>query len=116
MDCLFCKIINGEIPSDKIYEDDRVYAFSDISPTAPVHILIIPKKHIATLNDITEEDNDIIGHIFNVAKEIAKEKGIAENGAILVGEIEFYSTTAYEYQGTTWEHDGLLLYYIPSFD
>ena len=79
-DCLFCKIIKGDIPSDKIYEDDTVYAFSDISPTAPCHVLIIPKKHIATLNDITEEDNDIIGHIFNVAKKIAKEKGFSEDG------------------------------------
>ena len=72
-DCLFCKIINGDIPSDKIYEDDKVYAFSDISPTAPVHILIVPKEHIPTINDLTEKNSPVIGHIFNVAKKIAEE-------------------------------------------
>lgn len=80
MDCLFCKIINGEIPSDKVYEDELVYAFNDISPTAPTHVLIIPKKHIATLNDVTEDDEKLIGHIYFVAEKIAKEKGIAEDG------------------------------------
>ena len=83
-DCLFCKIINGDIPSDKVYEDDKVYAFSDINPTAPVHILIIPKEHISTINDLTEDNNEIIGHIFNVAKKIANDKGIAEDGYRIV--------------------------------
>ena len=80
MDCLFCKIINGEIPSEKVYEDDYVYAFNDISPTAPVHVLIVPKKHISTLNDIEENDAELIGRIYLAAKKIAKEKGIAEDG------------------------------------
>lgn len=80
MDCLFCKIINGEIPSEKVYEDDYVYAFNDISPTAPVHVLIVPKKHISTLNDISDCDFELIGRIYNAAKIIAKEKGIDEEG------------------------------------
>ena len=80
MDCLFCKIINGEIPSEKVYEDEFVYAFNDISPTAPVHVLIVPKKHISTINDIEKEDAELIGHIYLAAKKIAKEKKIAEDG------------------------------------
>ena len=80
MDCLFCKIINGEIPSEKVYEDEYVYAFNDISPTAPVHVLIVPKKHISTINDIEENDAELIGRIYLAAKKIAEEKGIAEDG------------------------------------
>ncbi len=80
MDCLFCKIINGEIPSQKVYEDEYVYAFNDISPTAPVHVLIIPKKHISTINDIEETDIELIGKIFIAAKKIAKQLNIAEDG------------------------------------
>ncbi len=78
--CLFCKIIAGEIPSKKVYEDDDIFAFEDINPTAPVHILVIPKKHIETLNDIKEEDEKLIGKIYTKISEIAKEKGIAEDG------------------------------------
>ena len=80
MDCLFCKIINGEIPSQKVYEDEYVYAFNDISPTAPVHVLVIPKKHISTINDIEETDIELIGKIFIAAKKIAKQLNIAEDG------------------------------------
>lgn len=80
MDCLFCKIINGEIPSEKVYEDEYVYAFNDISPTAPIHVLIVPKKHISTINDIEECDTELIGRIYLAAKKIAKDKGIAEEG------------------------------------
>ncbi len=80
MDCLFCKIINGEIPSQKVYEDEFVYAFNDISPTAPVHVLIVPKKHISTINDIEDEDCALIGKIYMAAKKIAGELGIAEDG------------------------------------
>lgn len=79
-DCLFCKIINGEIPSKKAYEDDDVYAFWDIAPTAPVHILVIPKKHIATLNDVTGETSQLISKIYEAIPKIAKENGIAEDG------------------------------------
>ena len=80
MDCLFCKIINGEIPSKKAYEDENVYAFWDIAPTAPVHILVIPKKHIETLNDINGENSEIISKIYEVIPEIAKENNIAADG------------------------------------
>lgn len=84
MDCLFCKIIKGEIPSAKVYEDDKVYAFRDIEPQAPVHILIIPKVHIASANELTEENASIVGDIFAVAAKIAKEEGIAEGGYRIV--------------------------------
>ena len=84
MDCLFCKIIKGEIPSAKVYEDDKVYAFRDIEPQAPVHILIIPKEHIASANELTEKNASIVGHIFAVAAKIAKEEGIAEGGYRIV--------------------------------
>lgn len=84
MNCLFCKIIKGEIPSAKVYEDDKVYAFRDIEPQAPVHILIIPKAHIASANELTEENASIVGHIFAVAAKIAKEEGIAEGGYRIV--------------------------------
>lgn len=75
-DCLFCKIIEGEIPSKKVYEDDLVYAFDDIDPKAPVHFLIVPKKHIMNADELKEEDKDLIGHIFLTAKKICKEKGL----------------------------------------
>ena len=74
MDCIFCKIVNGEIPSNKAYEDDKVLAFYDLEPQAPVHILIIPKEHIACAADITPENSAVIAHIFEVAAIIAKEK------------------------------------------
>ena len=72
MDCLFCKIAEGSIPSKKVFENDRVLAFHDIAPAAPVHILIIPKKHIATMNDVTEEDDALIAELFTVARQIAE--------------------------------------------
>lgn len=84
MDCLFCKIIAGEIPSSKVYEDDLVYAFNDISPAAPTHVLIIPKKHISSANELNEENAAIVSHIFLVAAKIAKRLGIAENGYRIV--------------------------------
>lgn len=74
-DCLFCKIIKGNIPSKLIYEDDRVYAFHDIDPKAPVHFLVIPKKHIATLNDLQVEDEALMGHVLFTAQRLAKELG-----------------------------------------
>ncbi len=80
MDCLFCKIIKKEIPAKIVYEDDNVLAFEDINPQAPVHILVIPKKHIATSLDIKNEDNELIGLMVQAANNIAKERGIAERG------------------------------------
>lgn len=79
-DCLFCKIIAGDIPSDKIYEDDHVYAFRDINPVAPLHVLIIPKQHIAMINDLEAADAETMGRLFIAAKYIAKELGFAEQG------------------------------------
>ena len=79
-DCLFCKIVKGEIPCTKVYEDDKVFSFKDIDPKAPVHILIVPKKHISSLNEITEEDSELIAYIFTVIKKLAKELGVAESG------------------------------------
>ena len=80
MDCLFCKIINKEIPSDIVYEDDDVLAFNDIEPKAPVHVLVIPKKHIASLNELTEADSALLMKIMLVIQKIAQDKNIAESG------------------------------------
>ncbi len=78
MDCLFCNIAAGEIPSTKVYEDDTVLAFNDINPEAPVHILLIPKQHIASIAEINEENSAVVAHIFEVAAKIAAEKGFAD--------------------------------------
>ncbi len=78
--CLFCKIMNGEIPSKKVYEDELVYAFYDIEPQAPYHVIIIPKCHIASANEITNENSKFISRIFEVIPNIAKELGFAESG------------------------------------
>ncbi len=83
-DCLFCKIIAGEVPSVKVYEDDKVYAFRDINPEAPVHVLIVPKTHISSANELTEENADIVGEVFLAAKKIAIAEGIAEGGYRIV--------------------------------
>ena len=80
MDCIFCKIINKEIPSKIVYEDDEVLAFEDIAPQAPVHIVVIPKKHIAKITEIEKEDETLIGKIYSVINKIAREKQIAEEG------------------------------------
>ena len=75
MDCVFCKIVSGEIPSAKVYEDDTVLAFNDINPEAPVHILLIPKTHITSMADINGSNSAVVAHIFEVAAKIAREKG-----------------------------------------
>jgi histidine triad (HIT) family protein len=80
MDCLFCKIIAQDIPAQIIYEDEHVIAFNDINPQAPLHFLVIPKKHISTLNDITEEDRELLGHMILTAGKIALNQGAAEDG------------------------------------
>ena len=76
MDCLFCKIISGDIPSSKVYEDEKCYAFYDISPLAPVHFLIVPKAHIASVNELNEENADVVAHIFSVIPKIAATVGL----------------------------------------
>jgi len=80
MDCIFCKIINGDIPSNKIYEDDKVLAFHDISKAAPIHFLVIPKEHISSMNEINEGNSEIIAHIFVVINKLVKELNIHETG------------------------------------
>ena len=80
MDCLFCKIAKGEIPAKIIYEDDLVMAFDDINPQAPHHKIFIPRKHIATLNDLQDGDDKLIGHMVQAATKLAKELNIAEDG------------------------------------
>lgn len=84
MDCVFCKIVSGDIPSDKVFENEHVMAFRDLSPKAPYHLLIIPKKHIATLNDFSEQDAKIFGELGQAAKSIAKSLGVDEKGYRLV--------------------------------
>ena len=79
-DCIFCKISKGEIPSEKVYEDEEVLAFKDIHPAAPIHILVIPKKHIAKVTEIMPEDEALVGEMHTVINKIAKEQGFAEDG------------------------------------
>lgn len=80
MGCIFCDIIAGKIPADIVYQDDDVLAFRDISPQAPTHILIIPKRHIASLAELTEADSPLIGHMVATANKLAQAEGIAGNG------------------------------------
>jgi histidine triad (HIT) family protein len=84
MPTLFERIMAGEIPADVVYRDDRVIALRDIRPRAPVHILIVPHKAIATANDIADEDEPLVGHLFTVARDLAKKEGIAESGYRLI--------------------------------
>ena len=96
-DCLFCKIINGDIPCDKVYEDEKVLAFNDIDPQAPIHFLVIPKEHIKSSAQITPDNSSIVAHIFEVVAKIAAENGIAEKGFRVV-------TNCGEDGGQTVEH------------
>jgi histidine triad (HIT) family protein len=79
-DCLFCKIRDGQIPAKKVYEDSACLAFEDINPQAPTHLLVIPRKHIPTLNDVTEPDCQLVGHLYLAAGKIVRERGLAERG------------------------------------
>ena len=100
MDCLFCKIIAGEIPSKKVYEDELVYAFYDINPQAPVHVLVIPKQHLESAADITQENSALVAHVFEVIAQLAKELSLGdgfrvitncgENGAQTVKHLHFH--------------------------
>lgn len=100
MDCLFCKIIDGEITSEKVYEDELVYAFKDINPEAPVHFLIVPKRHIKSAYELENSDRELIGHVFLVAKKIIEDMGIfdgfrivnnaRENGGQTVDHLHFH--------------------------
>jgi histidine triad (HIT) family protein len=83
-DCLFCKIAAGEIPSRKVFEDDDLVAFEDISPRAPVHVLVIPRRHVATLNDVTPADDVVLGSLVRAGARIARDRGVADGGYRLV--------------------------------
>lgn len=100
MNCLFCAIINGDIPSKKVYEDERCYAFHDIAPQASVHFLVVPKEHIASVDEVNEESSALVAHIFTVIPKIARELGldggyrvvtnIGENGCQSVKHLHFH--------------------------
>ncbi len=83
-DCIFCKIINKEIPASIVFEDEKMIAFNDINPQAPIHILLIPREHFTSLNDIPEEKKNILSHLLLKARQISQEKGIAEKGYRIV--------------------------------
>lgn len=80
MSCLFCRIVAGEIPSDQVYEDDRVLAFRDINPQAPVHILVVPKQHLTDVNDLDAEHGALAGHMLNVLRQLAEKEGLQASG------------------------------------
>lgn len=100
MDCIFCKIVKGDIPSNKVYEDDTVLAFHDIAPQMPVHVIVIPKMHIASAAEVNEDNSAVIGHIFEVIPKIAKDLGLdngfriinncGKDGGQTVGHIHFH--------------------------
>ena len=79
-DCIFCKIAAGEIPADLVYEDDQVVGFRDLNPQAPTHVLLIPRKHIASINELQPEDEAIIGRLYSAAAKVAAQEGFAESG------------------------------------
>jgi histidine triad (HIT) family protein len=79
-DCIFCKIVAGEIPCTKIYDDSQAFAFRDVDPKAPIHILVIPREHIESLNDATQADEMLLGHLLRLVPEIAHQQGISESG------------------------------------
>ena len=95
MDCLFCRIVAGTIPARKLYEDDQVIAFHDIGPQAPVHFLVIPKRHIATLNDLGEDDEALAGHILYTAQRLAKEQGCQDGFRVVMNCNEMGGQTVY---------------------
>ena len=94
-DCIFCKIIAGEIPSQKVYEDELVYAFRDIAPQAPQHILVVPKAHIASAADVTAENADLVGACFAAAAQIAREQGLDSGFRVITNSGEDGGQTVY---------------------
>lgn len=83
-DCIFCKIVNGDLESEIVYQDETVSAFQDINPAAPVHLLIVPKKHIPSVQEMDEGDEGVLGHLFTAARQLAEEQGIKESGFRLI--------------------------------
>ena len=84
MDCIFCQIVSGKIPSDTVYQDEEVIAFRDIKPQAPVHLIIIPRRHIPSLAHLSEADSSLVGHMVAIANQLAKGEGVAQSGYRLV--------------------------------
>jgi len=82
--CIFCKIVSGEMPATTVYQDEQVTAFRDIHPVAPTHILVVPNEHIASTNDVSEEDEQLLGHMLTVIKPIADQEGITDTGYRLI--------------------------------
>jgi histidine triad (HIT) family protein len=80
IDCLFCKIAAGQIPAKLVHDDPEVVAFADLQPQAPTHLLVVPRKHLPTLNDLTPEDDALVGRMFRVAAKLAKDRGVADSG------------------------------------
>ncbi len=87
-DCLFCQIVNQKVPSEFLYEDDDLVVFRDIHPAAPVHLLIVPKKHIRSINDLQKDDGEIISALFMIGKEMAKKQGVNKSGYKLLFNVE----------------------------
>jgi histidine triad (HIT) family protein len=87
-ECIFCKIVNGDIPATKVYEDEISVAFEDVNPAAPLHLLVIPKKHISTLNDATAEDSTILGALMHTAASVAKASPLCKNGYRVVTNVD----------------------------
>ncbi len=100
MDCIFCKIASGDVPANKVYEDDKIVAFYDLNPQAPVHVLLIPKEHISSINEIDSKNSGLIGHIFEVVAKLADKINLkdgyrvvsncGENGGQTVGHLHFH--------------------------
>jgi histidine triad (HIT) family protein len=84
MDCIFCKIIEGTIPAKAVYQDEHVFAFTDINPKAPVHLLIVPREHIASLNDANNDNKELLGHLLWVAADIAEKRGLGKGYRVVV--------------------------------
>ena len=94
-DCIFCKIISGEIPSQKVFEDELVYAFKDINPMAPVHILVVPKEHIPTLFDVTSENSAVVAHIYEVIAKLTREYKLVQGFRVVSNCNEFGGQTVF---------------------
>ncbi len=94
-DCIFCKIVNGEIPSNKVYEDDKILAFKDLNPMAPVHVLFIPKEHICCAQKINETNSSVVAHIFQVIPKVAKELGIDDGYRVVTNCKELAGQTVF---------------------
>lgn len=83
-DCIFCKIVAGEAPSEMLYQDEQVSAFRDVHPVAPTHVLVVPNKHISSVNEVSAEDESLLGHLFIVAKQVAQIEGVDKPGYRLI--------------------------------